>query len=53
VKIGQFLPLLTVKIESNNFSLSNNARQAKFFECGYERLNTCRERVGGVRVGNV
>jgi len=24
-----------------------------FLECGYERLNTCRERVAGVRVGNV
>ena len=24
-----------------------------FLESGYERLNTCRERVGGVRVGNV
>ena len=27
--IGQFLSLLMVKIESNNFSLSNNARQTK------------------------
>jgi len=29
VDIGQFLPLLTVKIKSNNFTLSNNARQTK------------------------
>jgi len=29
VDVGQFLPLLTVKIESNNFSLSNNVQQTK------------------------